>query len=138
MTLIGDAFHMALEAHKGQTDKAGEPYIAHVVRVADRMNSFEEIAVALLHDVVEDTFVRLGDIEERFGKEIRDAVDAMTKRKDENYDDYIRRVRANKLARVVKRADLQDNLNPSRLSHLSNEDYERLTKKYQAAQLVLY
>lgn len=112
---LNGAIAVAVLAHAEQVDKAGEPYILHVLRVMLRMRTEEERIVAALHDVVEDTNWSLGDLHAQgFGEAVLDAVDALTRRDDEGYSDYIDRVALNPLATAVKLADLADNLDPSR------------------------
>lgn len=113
-SLLSLCTRIACEAHAGQVDKAGEPYIFHVMRVAMAVEGEEAKAVALLHDVVEDTEVTHPVLwAYGFSEEICSAVIAITRYKDqETYAEYIERVALNPLARVVKLADLADNLRP--------------------------
>ena len=125
---------LATKVHAGQVDKAGAPYIDHPRRVAERVAEVdgrpEAIAVAWLHDVVEDTVTTLDDLRAAgFGEDIVAAVHAMTRRPDEG-DAYYRRVAADNLARVVKLADVWDNTDPERVAQLSAEDRARLAEKY--------
>lgn len=122
MPRLEDAIILAAEVHRQQTDKAGLPYILHPLRV---MCSFllpdnEDARIAaVLHDVVEDTWVTLVSLRERGFSEVAiEAVDALTRRKDgsETYGEYIERVAQNPIAIWVKLADLQDNLDPRRRS----------------------
>ena len=121
------AYEFAVYAHMGQ--KYGdEPYIHHAVRVADRIGHSDEIgvAVAFLHDVVEDTEYTLEDLRRNdFSDETLDAVDAITRRKNEKYFDYIRRLSSNPIAKRVKIADLQESLSQGDLS-LSTRYYKAL------------
>jgi (p)ppGpp synthase/HD superfamily hydrolase len=120
MPTIEDAITLAAVAHRDQTDKAGLPYILHPLRV---MGSFlapeDEDAriVAVLHDVVEDTYVDL-DLLKTYGyaPAVLEAIDAISRRHDETYPAYIERVARNPLAVRVKLADLHDNLDRRRLS----------------------
>jgi len=130
MSTLGRAFEIAFRAHWGQTDKSGQPYIAHVVRVAARLAPEDAQIVGLLHDVVEDTEVTLAEIEATFGPLIAGAVDALTKRAGEPNAAYLDRVAANPLARAVKLADLSDNADPVRMAQLDRATQARLTKKY--------
>ncbi|MEM7188495.1 MAG: HD domain-containing protein [Pseudomonadota bacterium] len=130
---IGAAFEMALAAHAGQTDKSGEPYIAHVVRVAAGLTDPDAVKVALLHDVVEDCDVTLQEVEEAFGPRIASAVDAITKRDGEAHEQYLVRVAADPMARAVKLSDLADNTSPLRMARLDDATRARLEKKYAAA-----
>jgi (p)ppGpp synthase/HD superfamily hydrolase len=131
------AFGLAFRAHAGQVDKLGEPYIAHVVRVAAAVNGFERQCTALLHDIVEDTQVTLSDLAASFPSEIVDAVDAITKRPSEDYEAYLARVAANPVALDVKRADMADNSAPRRLAGLAEADRRRLEEKYDKATSIL-
>lgn len=114
-------------------DKGGSPYILHCLSVMNKMSTVKQKIVAVLHDVVEDTNTTLDDLL-RWGmsQEIVDAIDAITRRKDEPYRDYINRLAKNELAKVVKIADLEDNMDLSRIPNLTEDDIMRL-KKYQKA-----
>jgi (p)ppGpp synthase/HD superfamily hydrolase len=103
---------VAAEAHDGQTDKTGEPYVSHCERVADRVQGAKEKTVAFLHDVVEKCdgwhFNRLRQL--GFSDDVIDAIDALTRRPNETDDQFVIRAVTNKLACPVKIADLHDNL----------------------------
>lgn len=116
--LYVDAFDLALQAHKNQVDKCGEPYFLHPMRIAAYFQGLDDAdaaIVALLHDIVEDTWVSLGFLEDRFPENIVDAVDAITRRKDEQYKQYVRRCIQNDIARRVKKQDVLDNLRLDRM-----------------------
>ncbi|WP_244487649.1 MULTISPECIES: HD domain-containing protein [unclassified Aureimonas] len=136
--MLTRADEIAAEAHAGQVDKGGAPYIDHPRRVAAAVEDAPAKIVALLHDVVEDcsawTLDRLRA--EGFGEDIIEAVDAMTKRRGEDYFSAILRARANTIARQVKLADLADNSDRTRLTHVSEADERRLDK-YARATLML-
>lgn len=132
----GDAFVLAFSAHSGQTDRLGDSYIGHVVRVASNCPP-EAVVVALLHDVVEDTDVGLARIEAGFGARTARAVDAISRREGENEDAYLARVASDELAMAVKRADLADNSDPNRLARLDPETRDQLAAKYAHAKRVL-
>ena len=123
---------LAYSRHRGQTDKAGLPYIQHPQRVAERMDTPEEAVVAWLHDTVEDTGLTVDKIKARFGEETARAVDAISRREDETWEDYLDRVIQNPLARKVKISDLIDNSNLSRIPHVTLKDVKR-QKKYNRA-----
>ena len=109
------------ELHHGQYDKIGAPYILHPVFVADQMDTEAATIVALLHDAVEDTSITLDDLRNRgYSDKIVVAIDALTRRTNETYSAYIERLSNNKLARRVKIADLQHNLDPERTKMLDN------------------
>ena len=129
---------LATSAHAGQRDKAGRPYIEHPARVAAAVASaygprHAAVAVAWLHDVVEDTDVTLAELRGAFGDAIADAVDALSRREGEELRGYYARVRGNPLAMAVKEADIADNTAPDRVALLDECTRERLSAKYQHA-----
>lgn len=104
------ALEIAYKAHEGQVDKAGAAYILHSIRVANSLRTEEEKTVAILHDVDEDTTVTLDDLRNYgFSSDVIRAVDSITKRVGESYNDYLNRVAADDLAYRVKLADMWDN-----------------------------
>ncbi|MCQ9121578.1 HD domain-containing protein [Rodentibacter pneumotropicus] len=138
MLLSEQARLLAEQLHANQLDKAGKPYIHHLSFVADLLNgqADEIIATAWLHDSVEDTSISLCEIQTRFGKRIAEAVNAITKRKNEPYDHYLSRVKANSIARQVKLADLSHNMDLSRLAVVTRKDKERIAKYQKATQFL--
>ncbi len=131
--MLERAIAVATEAHAGQLDKAGQPYILHPIRLMLSMTTDTERVVALLHDVAEDCDDWDVDrIRSEFGDDVGAAVDALTKRAGEDYDTYLGRVEGNPVAVKVKLADLGDNSDTSRLEHTTDQDKERL-RKYQLA-----
>ena len=127
------AYEIAKKAHLGQIDKAGEDYIKHPEKVASFVKTDEEKAVAYLHDVIEDTELTLEDLREYgFSEEVLKAVDVITKKKGQDYQTYLNSVKENKLARVVKLADLRHNSDLTRLIDITEKDRER-KEKYQKA-----
>ena len=131
--LLERAIALAVEAHEGQRDKAGMPYMLHPLRMMLRMVMPEEKIVAVLHDVVEDTPWTLDTLRDQgFSEVIIEAVDGLTRRVEESYDMFIARAARNPLARRVKLADLEDNLDLRRLASLTADDLERLIR-YQRA-----
>lgn len=131
MSDLSRAIEIAAKAHRGQVDKAGEPYIRHVINVIVACNTDEEEIVAALHDVVEDTAVTLEDLQaEGFSNSVLEAVEAITRQPGERYFDYIRRLKQNPLAREVKFHDLLDNL--SRLGPRV-PGYHSLVERYNEA-----
>ncbi len=115
-------------------DKAGTPYILHPLSVMMRMHTIQEMIAAVLHDVVEDsdqwTLQRLKD--EGFDQYIIDAVDALTKREEETYEEFIERVSDNAIAVKVKLADLEDNMDITRLHNLTDKDKQRIEQYHKA------
>lgn len=131
------ALIMAAEAHFGQVDKLGRPYILHVIAVVNTCETLPQKIVAALHDIVEDTPIQLSDLEKRFPAEIVAAVDAITHREDEPREVYLQRVKANPLALAVKKADVAHNM--SRLAALEGtEHHARLVAKYEETTRLLY
>lgn len=126
------AKQIARIAHFGQTDKAGVEYLQHPLRVAEGFSG--EVAVAaLLHDVVEDTAFTLDDLaREGFTKSVLSSVNALTRKEGEAYETYVRRAGRNKIARVVKIADLRDNMNLLRLPELTDADLQRARRYHKA------
>lgn len=115
-------------------DKSGEPYFNHLFRVMQNCQNSQAKVVAMLHDTLEDTLISYRDlIILGFPKDIVDIVLLLTKKPEENYDDYINKILSSKnpVALEVKYNDMLDNSNPSRLEKLSPEQQKRLTKKYQ-------
>lgn len=134
---LSKAIRLAVRAHDGQLDKAGMPYILHPLRVMESVKSIDHKIVAVLHDIVEDTGVTLHHIHEEFGAEVADAIDAITKRDGEKYEQYLERVKSNKIAKEVKLADMADNSKPERLKHLPADTQLYLVKKYTKARIYL-
>lgn len=124
------AIAIATEAHTGQTDKAGAPYILHPLRVMRAQDSDDARIVAVLHDVVEDcpgwTFERLQA--EGFSAAVIDALRMVTKIDGEPYEDFVKRAAGNPISRAVKLADLQDNMDMSRIANVTEKDLERVDK----------
>lgn len=127
--MLARAIEIAATAHRHKTDKGGAAYILHPLRVMLRMTGEEEMMAAVLHDVIEDSPWTLGQLEaEGFPPEVRDAVDALTRREGESYADFITRAAANPMARRIKLADLEDNLDAKRLQHIGPDEIERLNR----------
>ena len=136
--IVKAADEYAARKHEGQVDKAGVPYINHPRAVAAKLDSDVEKTIALLHDTVEDTDATVEEIREMFGEEIADAVEVLTHPKDEPYMDYIRRIWTNRLARDVKLADLEHNMDLSRLNgKVTEKDLERVEKYKKARQILM-
>jgi len=131
------ALQIAADAHQGQKDRFGQPFVLHPIRVMLRMNPArdEELAAALLHDVIERSPWSLDDLEKAgVSQAVLVAVEHLTKKPEESYMDYIHRVRGNALAVVVKKADLEDHLEALRTRGLLENDPERKARYDQAFQ----
>lgn len=132
-----DARAISVLAHEDKKDLAGRPYYRHVSRVADNFGQNNYGIAAYLHDVVEDTEWTLDQLRERgFSAAVIEAVDALTRRKGEEYMDYIERCAGNTIAKYVKFADLTDNMDIRRLPEITDKDVARL-RKYHKAYLFL-
>ncbi len=127
-TDVEAARNLAVKQHEGQVDKAGQPYVSHPERVAGRLKTDEEKVVGWLHDTVEDTGLSLEAVETQFGPDTARALDAISRRPDEAWDDYLIRVKADPVARNVKISDLIDNSNLSRIPRVTLRDVERQAK----------
>lgn len=131
------AYLLARKAYEGLTDKGGNPYFLHAVTIAERMPVEDEKIVALLHDVIEDTGMTIQDLKkEGFSNEIIMAIVAITRNKDEPYDDYILRVKENPIGKKVKIQDLLHNMDLTRIPEPSQKDIDRV-EKYRKALNVL-
>lgn len=131
--LYNTALRLAIRAHEGQRDKGGRDYVTHPIRVAARCRSLQAKTVALLHDTLEDTSVTVDELREQgFPDEIVEAVQAITKRKGESYESFVKRLSGNALAREVKIADLEDNMDIRRLNEITDRDVNRLRIYLQA------
>lgn len=136
--LLGRAVAIAATAHQNQVDKANAPYILHPLRLLLRGQTSLEQIVAVLHDVVEDsdwTLARLAA--EGFPNEAIVALDCLTRRSDENYDEFIDRVLTNPLAARIKCYDLEDNMTLTRMTALTDKDVERLQRYHIVYQRLL-
>src|SRR5262245_40341182 len=128
-SLLEKAIRIAVEAHRGQKDRVGQPYILHPLSVMGRVTGEKEQIVAVLHDVLEDTDVGVGELRAQgFPEDVLEAVDCLTKREGEPYDSLIQRAMKNPLAATVKIADLEDNMDLRRNPRLTEKDIERLNK----------
>ena len=112
--LTNRAMRIAYEAHAGQTDKCGAPYVFHPYHLAEQMPDEITTCVALLHDVVEDTSTTLDDLACMFPSEVIGALALLTHNPGTPYLEYVRALAANPVARTVKRADLLHNLDETR------------------------
>ena len=138
--LTNKAVDIAYDAHHGQRDKAGRPYFLHVVHVAEQMNDEFSTCAALLHDTLEDTDLTVEFLEREFPREVVEAVKLLTHREGTDYFSYVRQVKRNPIARKVKLADLQHNLDGSRFSGCDEtliEEAQRRKAKYLKALEIL-
>ncbi len=135
--LLEKAIGIAVAAHRGQKDRYGAPYILHPLRVMSRVQADEEKIVAVLHDVLEDTSWTRDDLRrEGFPERILEALARVTKQEGEAYEDFVKRSADNPLARRIKLADLEDNMDIRRMPQVKPEDLARL-QRYLGAWRVL-
>lgn len=128
---IALAYNIAKKAHKGQVDKAGKDYIYHPMTVASNVGNDEDaIIVALLHDVIEDTDITINDLKDQFSDAVIKALVCVTHKENEPYMTYVKRCATNKIAKKVKIADLETNMDLSRLSNVTQKDIDRVNNKY--------
>jgi (p)ppGpp synthase/HD superfamily hydrolase len=130
---------IARDAHAAQVDKAGNPYIGHVARVAARVAGADDaVATAWLHDVIEDTNFTAEELRTRgIPDMVVDAVVLLTRVEGQDPEAYYSAVAANALARAVKLADIADNSDPERLAKLNTAAADRLRAKYAHARAAL-
>ena len=119
------ALMIATRAHKNQKDKAGKPYIEHPKYVSEHVDGKAEKIVALLHDVIEDTNLTAKDIGAMFPYVITKAVVGITRVENENYPDYIMRLRNDAIARKVKIEDMKYNMDLSKVPEPTDADIRR-------------
>ena len=134
MSTLNRAIEIATKAHEGASDKYGAPYFNHVTRVMNMGKTDNEKIVGVLHDVIEDTNWTFEDLEkEGFSKDVIDALKCITKTsEDEDYEEFITRVKINPLAVKVKLNDLRDNLDIKRMPVVLESDLKRLNKYLKA------
>jgi hypothetical protein len=131
---LEQAIELARRFHEGQFDKSGRPYLEHILRVVDGVQTDDEKLVAAMHDLVEDTPLSFGDlICAGAPHRIVQAVESLTKQANEDYIDFIARAAGDPIARPVKLADLADNADEARLALLEPELAARLRTKYSEA-----
>ena len=133
MCIIEKSLRIALDAYRGQKDKAGNQYILHPLRIMEKMSTDIEKSAAILHDVIEDSDLTADDlINAGIPAAGVEAVTALTKEDGEDYDDFIQRVKLNDLARKIKIADIEDNINVLRLGELKDKDLQRVAKYHRS------
>lgn len=143
MCTVERAIEISVEAHRNQSDKSGESYVLHPLKLMLEMDTETEMKVAVLHDVAEDSPWTLEDLrDDGFSTEVVEAVKHLTKAKYlrddelgvdvEDYGEFIDRVKENETARKVKLADIEHNMDLTRLNELGEEDVERLERYHEA------
>ena len=142
--LTNKALVYAYNAHHGQLDYNGIPFIFHPLHLAEQMDDELSCCAALLHDIVEDTELTLDDLRKEFPEEVVEVVALLThgehaENNYEDYFDYIRTIRNHPIAKKVKLADIAHNSDQSRCTGagLSAEKLEWWKQKYQKALAIL-
>jgi len=128
MDRLSAAIVLATSAHAGQVDKGGNPYILHPLRIMMKMPCEVTRMLAVLHDVVEDTYVTMADIRNQFGREIADPLELLTHTHG-TYKEYVQKLAVNDLARTVKIGDIIDNMDLTRIANPQLHDHSRM-KRY--------
>lgn len=130
MPTLEDAIALAVKMHQGQVDKVGQPYILHPLRVMFRLEGETAQIVGILHDVVEDSEIAFDDLRQLgYSEEIIDALDGVTRRETETYEEFVERSLAHPISRRVKLADLEDNMDVRRMpATLTEKDFKRLER----------
>lgn len=130
MHLVEKAISLAVEAHAGEVDKQGKPYILHPLHLMMQMETAEEMITAVLHDVIEDTALTLEDLRQYgFPEVVLDALALLTHdTASTSYEEYVAAIKPNPLACKVKLADLAHNMDVRRLPEMGMKDYGRLEK----------
>lgn len=121
-----EAMKLCFEAHRKQKDKSGIPYVFHPIHLAEQMETEETIIVALLHDVVEDSDYTIEDLRKKgFSDAVLEAISLMTHADGVDYMDYVKEIKNNPIARVVKLADLRHNSDLTRLEVVDEKALKR-------------
>ena len=126
------AMELCIEAHQGQVDKGGYPYILHPIHLAESMDDESETIVAFLHDVLEDCPEYTMEIlEERIGltEQEKESLRLITHDKSVPYMEYCQKLSLDPIARKVKVADLRHNLDYTRMED-SKERSEKMREYY--------
>ena len=135
--LTKKAMKLSFDKHLGQVDKSGLPYIYHPIHIAEQLDDEESIVVALLHDILEDTSITKKDLSVLgFSESIINLIDILTRKKNEDYFDYIKRIKNNSRATKIKLLDLAHNIDLSRLNEINDSDLLRVEKYKKAIKIL--
>lgn len=133
--MINKALNIAYKAHHGQKDKGNVPYIFHPYHIAEKFNNETDICVAIMHDVLEDTFVSKEELEGYFPKEVIEPLVLLTRSTHDTYFEYIKNICSNPIAQKVKMEDIKHNLVFERIQDKTRN--EKLEKRYLKALEIL-
>ena len=134
------AMNIAYDAHHGQKDANGVPYIFHPYHIAEQMHDEITTCVALLHDVVEDTDITMEELAKEFPSEVIEALKLLTHEPGDDYVEYVKRVCTNPIAKTVKIGDMTHNMDESRIydkSKVSKKQMRHWREKYSKAMKIL-
>lgn len=135
--LTKKAILIAYKAHKDQLDKSGMPYILHPFHLAEQMKDEKTTIIALLHDTIEDTDITFDDLrKEGFGEDIIASLKLLTHEKSVPYIEYVKKIKSDKYATEVKKADLRHNSDLSRLTIITEKDLKRVEKYKKALEIL--
>lgn len=138
--MLGKAIALAAQSFEHAKDKGGQPYILHCMRVMNNLHTDDEELkiIAILHDLVEDVFKDNPEkgltllSEAGFSRRVVQAINLLTHRKETPYDDYIKAISFSEDATKVKKADLKDNSDITRLKGLTKKDFDRMEKYHRS------
>lgn len=135
--LTKKAMNIAYNAHKDKYDKGGVPYIIHPLCIAEKMEDEKTTVAALLHDVVEDTELTFDDLKkEGIPEDIIEALIYLTRNKNDDYMEYINKIKCNDIACAVKKEDIIHNSDITRLNNISEKDIKRIEKYKKALEIL--
>lgn len=140
--MVAKAYVVAVRAHENVSRKSGEPYLNHPLRVAKKIQQAgfdsEIVAIALMHDAVEDSDLTLADLRAfGFSPRIISGIDSVTKRKGETYPEAVSRAASHPDGMLVKLSDNLDNSSPEQLLPFSEEKRQKQIRKYEPARITL-
>jgi len=135
MNILAKAIEFAAHKHVDQVDKGGAPYILHPLRMMMRLRTSDQelMAIAVLHDVVEDCDVSFDELKDLgMPERVLTGVRALTRQAGETYEQFIDRLQFSRDAMLVKREDLRDNSDLTRLKGVTTKDIARMEKYMRA------
>ncbi len=133
--LYDKAYYIVRRVFLNVKDKGGNPYLKHLLYVSNSVSGRNAKVIGLLHDIIEDTIITSEDLLlMNFPKNIVDSVLIVTRKSDESYDEFIERIiqSKNKDALMVKKSDIENNMDLSRIGTVSKQDLDRVENKYKS------
>ena len=132
--MLGKMLVIATNAHAGQFDRGGKPYILHPLKVMHYLKTDDEdlMCIALGHDVIEDTDVTYKDLRDAgMSERVIEGIRGMTKLPGQTYEEYKQQVFSNRDSMLVKTSDLRHNTDIRRLKGVTEKDFARMAKYHQ-------